>query len=578
MKPLLFSLLLATPALALANPAPAPGPLRICYFSLNEEREELETRRFMENIQRVHGLRVEVREFLTRGGNPAESFRKMVESGTRCDGLVISGHHTGSWGGHRAGQQRKLSMDFIESLSCDPKHAAWFQSINAAWLQGCRTLGVGEIAADDEQYDADHQTNRVGQVLEADNLGGGFAELNMEYSTTMDQDNPLASRYLRMFPAAKLFGWTKSAPGEKAKSYRSILYHMAQTARLMDGDAFPTQAPSERALSPLNAARYANAMLLTLSRFSADDRACENMAVQGWLAHGNVGRPRDYFFDNPDLKALPSLNASGDADLLKAKEIDCLLKAAAREPDAAKLQAKVNAALGLIAGNPTFMRYSFNTLVDLRNQLASNRDPKRKEMAARILARMKATPGLTDFLKEKMQSRQVGLMRKIDYYRFHLLLTGAANPAMEAAIRAKALAELSRELPPAPEPLALGVVETPVEATRRRGMNRSRQLAQAYRASMIQSLIKNRLGGAEFYRGLLAAKPEVDVLQSLARHGQGSDPQGFSAALRAETESQLAARGVASTPAPAGEPLTITPRPQNTDPVGNFFRGLFRPR
>ena len=68
-----------------------------------------------------------------------------------------------------------------------------------------------------------------------DGLEQSFADLSFEFSTTLDQDNPLASRYLRVFPEANVFGWTKSSPGEKSGSERSLLYHMAHMARISQG-------------------------------------------------------------------------------------------------------------------------------------------------------------------------------------------------------------------------------------------------------------------------------------------------------------------------------------------------------
>jgi hypothetical protein len=82
---------------------------------------------------------------------------------------------------------------------------------------------------------ADYHMQRVGAELVQDGLEQSFADLSFEFSTTLDQDNPLASRYLRVFPEANVFGWTKSSPGEKSGSERSLLYHMAHMARISQG-------------------------------------------------------------------------------------------------------------------------------------------------------------------------------------------------------------------------------------------------------------------------------------------------------------------------------------------------------
>ena len=155
---------------------------------------------------------IQIQEFLTENGDPEEDFKKMVETKVQCDGLVISGHHTGSFGGKRA--QGSLSLNFLEELSCEPETQEFFSHIKALWLQGCRTMGVGTIEA---YEDPDYHTERVGAVLTEDHLEQSFFDLNIEFSATLDQDNPLSSRYLRIFPRATAFGWTKTAPGEKSR-------------------------------------------------------------------------------------------------------------------------------------------------------------------------------------------------------------------------------------------------------------------------------------------------------------------------------------------------------------------------
>lgn len=581
------------PILLFSLPAAAADPtMRICYFSLNEEKEVPATKNLMDKIQAGTGVKVEVKEFLTRGANPNESFKKMVESGVRCDGLVISGHHTGAWGGHRA--KGKLSMDFIEGLSCDPKNSEWFRNVNAAWLQGCRTLGVGEIEADDTQESADFHTNRVGQVLEADGLmDTSFADLNMEFSSTLDQDNPLASRYLRLLPSAKLFGWTRSAPGEKVGSWKSVLFHMTQVARLLDDENTFPQSPTTPTFSAESAARYANAVLLTLNRFAVEDKSCEDIATQGWLAHGNVGRPGQYFFDNPDLKALPSLNSSGDETLLQAKEIDCLLKDALKTKSAAKL----NRGLDMITAKPDYLRYSFNTIIDMRNQLVKQKSP----LADTVLARMRTHPQINAFLSAKLKSNQVGVLRKIDYYKFSQELSGDTDRELEKEIVNAAMKEFARPLPPL-DPTAT------IPA-------RSRNLAADFRATLFQSVLKNRLAGRNFYKDLFSQNPDADLLKAMALHARSFNPREAKQNLLIAGRSPNANRQVAASvlkeldklnlqpqeynayyaeiwgklehvsaspsaspgaAQPIGSPTQLQPNPQqNTDPLGSFFRGIF---
>ena len=108
---------------------------RICYFSLNNEKEFHVMEEFTEKLNRYSPIKIEVQEFLPKGGDTKEAFKRMVESGVVCDGLVISGHHTGSFGGKRA--KGSLSIDLMEELSCNPKYSAFFNNVKGLWLRGC---------------------------------------------------------------------------------------------------------------------------------------------------------------------------------------------------------------------------------------------------------------------------------------------------------------------------------------------------------------------------------------------------------------------------------------------------------
>jgi hypothetical protein len=513
------------------------SPYRICFFSMNEEREFTTAQKFMERLNRVSPVKVEVSEFLSQGAKPEEAFRKMVESGVRCDGLVISGHHTGAYGGHRAAG--RLRMDFMESLSCNPKYADWFRQVNAAWLQGCRTLGVGEIAADDDQYDADFHTNRVGQVLEEDGLEQNFSQLNMEFSNTLDQDNPLASRYLRLFPEARLFGWTRSAPGEKTGSWLSLLYHLAQTSRELDpNNQFPSRNLRMNDMSDREVANYAQGVLATLHRFQPEQRYCEGISVDGWLAHGNARNPNGrFFFDNSDLKALSSLASTGDRTLQEAQEIDCLLKNSSRE----KNERKLGEALDRLLANPNHLRYSFNTLVDMRNQLRRSNSP----MARQILDRMKNHPEVISFLESKFRSRQVGILRKVDYYNFYRALTGRRDNVAENEIRQTGMKVLQQGLPSFNRE-----AENPA---------RSRNLAAAHRAEVFQSLLKNNLLQPNSFQELLQSNVDVDVLASMARHVATFDRANGQSHLRAIAASPRANRLTASAIMSGARALKLPP-------------------
>ena len=366
--------------------------------------------KFTKKLNKYSSQPISINEYMTERGDPEESFKKMVESGEPCDGLVISGHHTGAFGGKRA--QGSLGIDFLEKLSCDEKYSDWFDNINAVWLQGCRTLGTGEIVSE-EGASADYHTGRVGAVLEADHLEQSFADLNMEFSATLDQDNPLSSRYLRVFPTANVFGWTKTAPGERAGSQYSIPFHIAHIARKIDKeDRFPSEGPLEKTWTKESAMKYMESIVGILS----DEDWCSEEALEAWKSHGMVtNSSKEYGFYNPDLNAYPSLLNTEDETLKQAHLYDCLLKQAKGE--------KLLEVLDRILEEPVFIRYTYNNLLERLQSLKEEDQGLRFAM----IERLKNSEEMSGFLSGKLKSRDLGVLRKIDYYAFYEEIYGRSE-------------------------------------------------------------------------------------------------------------------------------------------------------
>ena len=396
------------------------GDFHICYFSLNNEKEFTEMKRFTDKLnQNSKNCSISVEEYMTEGGSPEASFKKMLESGASCDGLVISGHHTGSFGGKRS--SGSLGIDFLEKLSCDKKYSSWFNRINALWLQGCRTLGTGEIVAGDREGSADHHTTRVGAVLDADHLTQSFAELNVEFSATLDQDNPLSSRYLRAFPSATVFGWTKTAPGERAGSQLSIPFHMAHTARLINNqDAFPSESPTKGTWTQESSAQYMSSLLAILNNQSN----CEDLAVKAWNNHGKVrNQSTEYGFYNPDLNAYTPMTMKTDkAQLNQARVYNCRLKHSKGE--------ELLETLDSILKDERLIRYTYNSLLEKLKNL-KNED---HGFHQRVLEKLRGSEVLGGFLNRKLSDNSLGVLRKIDYLAFYEEIYGE-----DKAVRLKEL-------------------------------------------------------------------------------------------------------------------------------------------
>ncbi len=382
----------------------------LCYFSLNNEKEFKVMKKFSTKLNKLSTTKINITEYQTKGSAPNKSFKEMIESGAECDGLVISGHHTGAFGGKRA--SGSLGIDYLEKLSCNPKYKKFFENINALWLQGCRTLG-GKISPDTYQDTADYHTNRVGNVLEEDHLNQSFAELNMEFSATLDQDNPLSSRYLRVFPGATIFGWTASAPGKNAQSQFSIPFHMAHMSRLINKDSF--EDPREE-MSAVAVATSANTLSLLLTN-KAELSPCaaeftENLGIDGWLYHGQAKTSPQgslpFSFANPDLQAHSSIatNIKENKTLFRAQKLNCDLK------ESTKLS-EISTTLDEILNNDSLLHYNFNSIIELIHRFKGKEN---NEEINFIREKLKNSKNFNSFLKRKLEDKRVGIIRKIDYY------------------------------------------------------------------------------------------------------------------------------------------------------------------
>ena len=383
----------------------------LCYFSLNNEKEFVLAKRLMDRVKSSNPKKeVIVKEYQTKATHPKDSFRKMVEENTSCDGLVISGHHTGSFGGSRS--RGSLSIDFLETLSCETENQDWFLSVYSVWLQGCRTLGSSESR---EENLADFHTRRVGEVLEEDHLEQDIATLNDEFSTTLDDTNPLSHRYRRLFPQSKVYGWTQTAPGKRAQSEYSLLYHIAQLMKLNNNNEFP--------LSPLEP-NYKEEDLFHFEKvweqlFTENTDKGYFFPVKAWKNHGKGGL---YAFDNPDLNAyLPvfqyGFEGEDEKEFILIRKTNCSLKVDDFQNSFETLESILN--------SERLIGYSFNSILIL---LERNFSPSEKESIINLL---RQSDELYNFLSLRLQSKRVGLMRKVKYLSWFYFLYSDEKEARE---------------------------------------------------------------------------------------------------------------------------------------------------
>ena len=460
----------------------------LCFFSLNNSREFELTRALLERENSPGGNQINVVEFHepAQDAIPSSSFKRMIATNPTCDGLVISGHHTGSFGGARA--KGVLDINFLEELSCDATYTDFFKKVKSVWLQGCRTLGVGAMesgSGDNVELHADYHMQRVGAELVYDGLQQSFADLSFEFSATLDQDNPLATRYLRVFPAANVYGWTKSSPGIKAGSERSLPYHMAHIAHL---------AAETPLLDPLQAdsPMYTESMSQAFSNVLDGNPRYSPVALDAWLRHGQV-RTSGLGFDNPDLTAYAPLLGSPDQGLLAAKGFGCDLRNS-------QTFHELQIALDEILSSPVYVAYNFNVIWDefrkYRGEDTSQYAELRRQLAG--------SSALMHLLNKKLKSRQTGLLMKIEYYSFYTALTGHQVREAEALILEQARYFM----------LATDLAGTQYDI-------------RDFRESLLQSLARNELADFAFYSELLRS-PELpsDALYTLTWSLLKQPPQG----------------------------------------------------
>ncbi len=394
----LLLLIALLPAAAIASDG---NPLQLCYFSLNNSLEKPTAEAFIEQLPQT-GQPVQISEHMHPRLGAKASFQKLLDSGQRCDGLVISGHHTGAFGGERANDL--LTIDWLEARACEADNANFFKQVKALWLQGCRTLGAESA---ERIGDADQHMLRVGRELAEDHLPQSFADLNLQFSAALDIDNPLSSRYQRVFPNATSFGWTRAAPGFKTHSERSLVYHLQQLNQVLAEAETPNAASQAKALQGL---------------LSGDADIIDH-AIRAWQRHGYQARGFSPAYDNPNVSAFAPLASSGKQQLQQAASWSCDL----RRPG--HLDKKMQLAESILQ-NPAQIAFQLEGLQRLLMQWESEQPPYHQ----RLKQAMAESQHLRQFLHTRLQDGRTGILRKIQYYSLWRDISGQRVQRFETAL------------------------------------------------------------------------------------------------------------------------------------------------
>ena len=242
-----------------------PNNKRLCFFALNGPEESKRVKQSNKNLSCIEpssgnriqcrtnqteaddsgtGVRLEIKEFyadVKNNESVSQAFEEMTK--TRCDGLVISGHHVGYYTGDKTSQDRDaqgnrsadqvtLNLKFLENLSClkgeeegGSDCRKWFSNIKYVHLHGSHTSGDGVLDVEKKPSVDDLALSRMKKYKPEVWTRASARYLNREYASTVDENNSLSSRYLKMFPSAQIYSWAV-APTIDQGSPETFIEHL----------------------------------------------------------------------------------------------------------------------------------------------------------------------------------------------------------------------------------------------------------------------------------------------------------------------------------------------------------------
>ncbi len=319
----------ANPGAGLYPPeATANASAHLCFFSFNRPAEFHQFQRFIASIQPHTPIKLTVAEYIANDADVEDAFLAMLNSGVRCDGVVLSGHHTDEFYGDRSSGD--MDFDFLEKQACNPRHAEWFSHVKALWLQGCNTAKTkllnDEVDSDERIYGS--PLPRMTGLLRPGDLEDGLEETGELLEENLNDEN-LVNDYMRIFPTATVFGWSFISPGEKSGSHYSMPYHVAQVSHVLNPAEGLFANPMKAEIPAEAAQHYAAALygMLTRSPYGGEAIAGmnEDSFILGWRRHGDFRYK--WALDNPDLRAYHSLLNADNEINRQLKGVNCLLQA-----------------------------------------------------------------------------------------------------------------------------------------------------------------------------------------------------------------------------------------------------------
>jgi len=437
----LYSLAYSNNSLAFKCQSPntnSNGKKTFCFFSLNNPKEANKLRELNKNPN------VEVKEFYgvaNAGQNVEERFKDMLKNNT-CDSLVISGHHTGYFTGDQS-KGAKLDLDFLENMSCEQGCEDWFSNVKSLFLMGCQTTEPKDIG----KKTADSETIRViKKESDADRhmtFGVQHTMMNQAYSSTLDKNNKLSHRYLRMFPNSSLYGWGGTAPGENSNSENSIPNFINLVTHTDDS---ATNSPTTEDI--VNFTDFMN----------NQNQVCRGIMAGKWTKHWTqpgttTGAPTACFLkDTSDFKT--------------HQQNGCALTKALNSDNGNAINQALNK---ILLSGEEGIKANFNRLLSL----ITNKKNKDKKWYKMVKNKLEGSSILKQTLENGIQDNKVGFTRKADYLYFYKEMN---YPGDKPQIAGKFLSQLQKAFEDGKD------------------LQNNKEVQVAYRLSLYESIYKNDLG------------------------------------------------------------------------------------
>ena len=364
-----------------------------CFFSLGNPEE---SKTFKEKYEGAEN--VEVKEFYgadNRGKSVKERFKDMLKEG-ECDSLTISGHHTGYFTGdqslHRDSDSQTLDLDFMEDLSCEEGCAGWFANVKSMFLMGCQT--VKSDRAHNKSPTADEEAIRIATEDQVE-FGAIHTEVNQAYSSTLDQNNKLSHRYLRMFPNSSLYGWGGKAPtvcsyeDKSCKADESLPDFINLVNSLSEGGGQPTGIED---------------MVNFIGFMNNQETMCrQDYLSTQWVNHWRESKAH---------RIPTACYLTEKSDFKNHQRLGCNLTRALKDGNKNDIK---NAVKGILDSGPAGIKANFNRLISL----IINKDNKGKDWYDDVVSKLKGNRKLRSTLVKDITGGNVGFTRKADYLYFY---------------------------------------------------------------------------------------------------------------------------------------------------------------